>query len=378
MPRYRILITLSEFMYSSQVRNIYDLVSLIDKDKFEVDIGALATGNEAQKEVEKLGVKIYRLRLQPTRGFTFSKFLDLVKGPFVIAYKQYDLVHSLLYQSFFTEPFFFKLLTKTKYVYTKSNLEWGNHPKNWEWKSKLSDRIVSISSATDELLDAKGFGDKKAKIFLGIDTGHFKHSNASRVNLRQQHGIPEDALVYGCAAQFIEWKEHLTAFRAFEKIAGKHTNTYLLYCGPNHRDAYYHSVVETVNASPYKDRVRFLGTLSDMPAFYSAIDCFVLPSRYETFGYVYVEAMSCGLPVIACRAAGPLEIIVEGETGFFTQMSNPDDLSVQMEKYLTIPGILQNHGAAGRHRAIEIFSKETMARKTQDLYLEMLEGKTRN
>lgn len=374
MRKYRILITISELMYSSQVRNLCDLVSMLDKDRFDIEIGALATGDEAHGEVAKLGVKVYRLRLLPTRKFSFSNLVDFAKSPFIIAFKQYDLVHSLLYQAPFTEPFFFKLLTKTKYVYTKSNLEWGNHPTNWRWKSRLSDRIVSISAATDQLLDEQGFGDKKAKIFLGIDTGHFRHSDSSRVELRERHGIPADAIVFGCAAQFIEWKEHLTVFRAFSKLAEKYPNIYLLYCGPNHNDAYYHEVVGEIESSRFSDRVRLLGTLSDMPGFYSAIDCFVLASRFETFGYVYVEAMSCHRPVIGCRAAGPLEIIAEGETGYFSKMSDPDDLSVQMERYLSAPQLIGYHGGAARKRAVEIFSKEAMARKTQELYLEMLDG----
>lgn len=373
MKKYRILITVSELMYSSQVRNLCDLVSLLDRTRFDIEIGALATGDEAHEEVEKLGVKIFRLRLQPTREFRPSNLIDMAKGPFIIAYRQYDLVHSLLYQSICTEALFFKALTKTKYVYTKSNLEWSNHPTNWRWKSALADRIISISGATDQVLDEHGYGDKKAKIYLGIDTEQFVHSDASRARMRNQLGLPQDAVVFGCAAQFIEWKEHLTVLRAFEQLAQTYPDIHLLYCGPNHNDAYYHEVVGQIESSRFGDRVRLLGTLSDMPEFYSAIDCFVLASRYETFGYVYVEAMSCHRPVIGCRAAGPLEIIVDSETGYFTNMSDPADLANQMEKYLTSPERIEQHGHAGRSRVVEIFSKEAMARKTQDLYLELLE-----
>ena len=375
VKKYKILITISELMYSSQVRNLCDLVSMLDKNRFDIEIGALATGDEAHDDVAKLGVKIYRLRLLPTRKSSLSDFIDFVKGPFIVAFKQYDLTHSLLYQAPFTEPFFFKLLTKTKYVYTKSNLEWGNHPTNWHWKSRLSDRIVSISAATDKLLDEKGFGDKKIKIFLGIDTEHFIHSDQARSNIRARHQIPDDAIVFGCAAQFIEWKEHLTVFRAFCRLADKYPNIYLLYCGPNHNDAYYHEVISEIDSSQYSDRVRILGTLSDMPSFYSAIDCFVLASRYETFGYVYVEAMSCCRPAIGCRVAGPLEIIDEGETGYYSKISDPDDLSVQMEKYLLAPELIEQHGDAARKRVIDMFSKDVMAKKTQELYLEILEGR---
>jgi glycosyltransferase involved in cell wall biosynthesis len=370
--RYRVLITISELIYSSQVRNLYDLLSLIDREKFDVEVGALATGDEAQADIERLGYKVYRLRLQPGREFSILNLFDMIKGPFIIAAKQYDVVHSLLYQSLPTEPLFFKLLTKTKYIYTKSNIEWDNHPKMWHWKSKLADRILSISNATDELLNEKGFGEKKEKIYLGIDTQQFTHDFEKRKAIREQNNVPQHAVVFGCAAQFVEWKEHLTALKAFEMLAVDNPDIYLFYCGPNHRDAYYDEVLSTIDACPYNERIKLLGSLSDMPAFYSSIDCFVLPSRYETFGYVYIEAMSCSLPAIACRAAGPLEIILEGVTGYFTEISNPENLAGQMSKYINERDLLKSHGEAARQRVIDIFSKETMARKTQQLYLASL------
>lgn len=370
--RVKLMITISELIYSSQFRNLHDLVSLIDRSIFDIEVGALATGNEAQKDIEQLDIPVYRLRLQPTRGWAYEKTVDLLKGPFVIARKRPDLVHSLLYQSFFTEPFFFKKLTDAKYIFTKSNLEWANHPLNWRLKCKYADRIISISGATDELLDEQGFGSKKSKIFLGIDTQRFKADNVKRLSLRAQHGITDSALVFGCAAQFVEWKEHLTALKAFEHIAAAYPTTHLVYCGANHRDDYYARFLESVNSSPFKDRIHLLGNLSDMPAYYSMIDVFVLPSRYETFGYVYVEAMSCGRPVIGCRAAGPLEIIDDGVTGQLINISDAQDLAAKMEAYAGNPDQRILHGEAARNRAIEFFSKETMAFKTQELYLSTL------
>ena len=370
--RVKLLITISELIYSSQFRNLHDLVSLIDRSIFDIEVGALATGDEAQKDIEQLDVPVYRLRLQPARGWSFGKTFDLIKGPFVIAAKRHDLVHSLLYQSFFTEPLFFKTLTSAKYIYTKSNLEWANHPLNWRLKCKYADRIISISHATDVLLDEQGFGDKKAKIFLGIDTQKFKADPVSRAALRGQRGIPADALVFGCAAQFVEWKEHLTALAAFERLAATYPDAHLVYCGTNHRDDYYARFLDRLNASPHQDRVHLLGNLSDMPAYYSMIDVFALPSRYETFGYVYVEAMSCGRPVIGCRAAGPLEIIDDGVTGRLVNISDAADLADKMECYAADIDLRVRHGEAARRRAIDLFSQATMVRKTQELYLQTL------
>jgi glycosyltransferase involved in cell wall biosynthesis len=370
--RHRLLFTISEFMYSSQVRNICDLVSRLDRDLFDIEIGALRVGDEATGEIAALGVPYFKFRLQPTRPMRAHDVGTMLVSPFVLAAKRYDLVHSLLYQSIFTEAWLVKYLGRAKYVYTKSNLEWANHPGQWRRKSALSDRIISISEATSELLREKGFGDRIEKIYLGIDTDRFSFDADKRAAMRQQWQVPADAFVYGCVAQFVEWKEHLTVVKAFEQLADRHADAWLLICGPDHDDAYYHSCVDYIQNSRHKQRIRLLGTLKDMQAFYSMIDVFVLASRFETFGYAYVEAMSCGRPAIGCRAAGPLEIIDEGRTGYFCKMSDPADLAAQMLRYADDRAMVHAHGEQARQRVIEVFSRETMARNCQNLYLRML------
>lgn len=66
--------------------------------------------------------------------------------------------------------------------------------------------------------------------------------------------------------------------------------------------------------------VEFTGTLPDaaLPDFYRSLDVFVIPSRQEGFGIVGVEAMACGVPVIATRCGGPEDFVTDGRTGFLT------------------------------------------------------------
>lgn len=370
--KIRLLLTISEFMYSSQVRNLCDLVSKLDRDVFDVEIGALAVGDEATCEIDALNVPYYKLRLQPTRPIRARDMLTMLKGPLVIATRRYDVVHSLLYQSIFSEAFFVRYLGRAKYIYTKSNLEWDNHPSQWRLKSQLADKIISISDATSTLLKEKGFADKTVKIHLGIDTDAFKSSTDARAEFRAAHGIPQDAFLFGCVAQFVEWKEHLTAVRAFETVADVHPTAWLLVCGPHHNDKYFHSCRDYMENSRHASRIRLIGTQSDMPRLYSALDVFVLPSRFETFGYVYVEAMSCTKPVIGCRAAGPLEIIEDGVTGWLCNMSDPVHLASLMSRYVESPELATDHGKLARDRAVALFSKDAMARRTQDLYLRLV------
>jgi len=369
---YNILVTMSEFMYGSKIRNVCDLVRGLDRSKYNVAIAALETTDEAVDEIRSLGVPYYRLRTILRPPITGRRVGQFLASPFEIVSHKYDLVHSFLYQSLATEAVLFKLFSRAKYIYTKPNLQWDNHRLNWHLKSRLSDKIISISKATDELLICKGFGDKIRTIYLGIDISLFQFSEAKRVELRRRLGIGESPIVFGCAAQFVESKEQLTLVSAFEALHRRYENVRLLLAGPNHKDQYYRTVVERIESSPAKATIILLGTIQDMAAFYSGIDCFVLPSRNESFGYVYIEAMSCGRPVIASRAGGPLDIVVEGETGHLTEMSSVHDLTEKMGIYLKNKDLLCDHGRAGRQRAVAVFSRETMVDQTQSLYMELL------
>ena len=363
-------------MYGSKLRNICDLVRGLDKAIFKVEIAGLDIDNEALDDIKALDVPFFQLRTVPTPPYNMRRLKQTAFSPLVLKGRKYDLVHSFLYQSIFTEALIFKLCTKAKFVYTKSNLEWNNHRLNWKFKSILTDKIISISKATDDLLTSKGFERKIARIYLGIDTTQFQESREKRDALRRRLDIPDSAVVFGCAAQFVEWKEHLTVISAFETVCRQDSNVYLLFAGPHHGDDYYRKVARRISESPDKERIILLGTVQDMTAFYSAIDCFVLVSRYETFGYVYIEAMSCGKPVIACRAGGPLEIVSDKISGFLVDMSSPPSLAEHMIKYLQDKKLIYEHGKSGRDRAVRIFSKETMVNKCQDLYLQTI-GKSK-
>jgi glycosyltransferase involved in cell wall biosynthesis len=255
-------------------------------------------------------------------------------------------------------------------VYTKTNLEWDNHRINWHIKSMLADRIVSISGATDTLLESKGYSEKTKKIYLGIDTDKFIKS-FSGAALRKELGIADDVFVFGCAAQFVELKNHGILLDAFEMLCERYSNIVLLMCGANHEDAFFDKIRNRVNSSAYTDRMFLLGTLDDMPRFYSALNCFVLPSNNETFGYVYIEAMSCSLPVIGCNIGGPLDIIDAEENGFLVKPSDARGLMNVMEAYLVNRERAAEHGEKGRQKVIDNFSKQVMVRRHMELYLDL-------
>lgn len=109
---------------------------------------------------------------------------------------------------------------------------------------------------------------------------------------------------------------------------------------------------------------------------------FVCPSIYEPFGIVNLEAMACGIPVVASAVGGIPEIVVPGQTGALVDLAvgddaygspaDPDrfarDLAGAITPYLDDPALVRAHGAAGRQRAEDHFAWGVIARRTAEVY----------
>jgi len=120
------------------------------------------------------------------------------------------------------------------------------------------------------------------------------------------------------------------------------------------------------------DLVVFVGSRSQeaLPFYYSAADACVMPSLYESFGMVALEAMACGTPVIASRVGGLTFTVRDGETGFLVPDREPKALAEKLELVLTDRALRQRLG----HRAVRVartYGWENVADEIEDLYAEL-------
>ena len=118
-------------------------------------------------------------------------------------------------------------------------------------------------------------------------------------------------------------------------------------------------------------RVTFLGTLdrAAVVAEMQSADGFVLASRHETFGVVLVEALACGLPVVATVCGGP-ECIIEAQDGLLVP---PDDVSALSQAMRQIAASQEEYPAAIlRRRCLDRFGEQTVTRHIIDVYARVL------
>jgi len=112
--------------------------------------------------------------------------------------------------------------------------------------------------------------------------------------------------------------------------------------------------------SPARDRILFLGklTLEQLKHCYSRCDLFVMPSRQEGFGVVFLEAMALGKPVIAACLGGATEIVKNGVTGFLVVPGDLEMLALRLTQLLEDEALRKELGDAGRKRVEENYSFE--------------------
>ncbi|HMK93538.1 MAG TPA: glycosyltransferase, partial [Thermoleophilia bacterium] len=114
-------------------------------------------------------------------------------------------------------------------------------------------------------------------------------------------------------------------------------------------------------------RVHLLGRLphDDVLALMERALVFALPSWDEAFGLVYTEAMMAGTPVIACRAEGPEDFVVDGVTGYLVPAHDATALTTAIERVLDDPAAARAAGAAGRRAAAGLTWQRNADRQKQ-------------
>jgi glycogen synthase len=101
---------------------------------------------------------------------------------------------------------------------------------------------------------------------------------------------------------------------------------------------------------------------------FAACDIFVLPSRYDSFGIVYLEAWRCGKPVIGAKVGAIPEVIEEDRDGLLVEFGDIEQLTSKMLYLLSHPDLCKELGENGRRKVIERFNWEKNIEIVEDVF----------
>jgi D-inositol-3-phosphate glycosyltransferase len=108
-----------------------------------------------------------------------------------------------------------------------------------------------------------------------------------------------------------------------------------------------------------------------LPLYYNAADICVVPSYYESFGLVAVEAMACGVPVIASRVGGLKETVQDGQTGYLVPWLCPEPFAQRLELLLNNEPMRLSLGRGAR-AAAERYHWSEVAARVEDIYHDLV------
>jgi glycosyltransferase involved in cell wall biosynthesis len=187
---------------------------------------------------------------------------------------------------------------------------------------RLSTLIIANSQATAKRFNPH-FKSKVKTVYNGIDSVWLQDETVQKPNL-----IQPDWKVMLVAARISKSKRHDLALSAFEKIAISNPKLHLVCVGAKDRlDPGLHDyLIMKAGQSQFSDRIHWIGQADDMRPWYKSADILLFPAENEAFGRVLVEAMACGVPVVATRSGGVPEIVRDGIDGILVSPGNVDEL----------------------------------------------------
>ncbi|HLM55947.1 MAG TPA: glycosyltransferase [Pyrinomonadaceae bacterium] len=208
-------------------------------------------------------------------------------------------------------------------------------------------------------------------IHNGVDLARFQPNAGARQDARRlfQAG-PRDSYLVGMAGHLAPIKGQDEFIRAAALVASRRDDVTFVVAGEDKsRSGENRRRLERlIGDLGLGDRVRLQGWVDDVPALLSALDLFVSPSRSEPFGLSIIEAMACGVPVVATKSEGAGEILEDGVTGLFVPLGDQEALAEAICAMLNDGRGRASMAARALEAVRDRFSLERMVAATEQLY----------
>ena len=241
------------------------------------------------------------------------------------------------------------------------------HSTEW-WLTNRADQLITCSSAMrDEVAGLFELDPARiAVVHNGIAPRRWRVGAARVRAARERYGSgAAPLLLYFGRLEYEKGVQDLIA--ALPRIRRRHPGTRLLVAGTGTAEDLLRDATRTHRV---RRSVTFLGHLpdADLAALIPAVDAVVLPSRYEPFGIVALEAAAAGAPLVASTAGGLGEVVLDGETGLSFSPGDVSGLAEAVAAALEDPAAAARRVKAARRRLGSDFGWDTIAAATAGLY----------
>ncbi|MBZ5749055.1 glycosyltransferase [Metabacillus rhizolycopersici] len=237
----------------------------------------------------------------------------------------------------------------------------------------FNDKVIVLCERSKAVLEWGKYKSKKVeKIYNGIK---LVDGNNKNLDLKKELGLEQDAKLAVTVARLSPMKGIEYLLNAATKIKDIDKSIKFVIVGDvafEHEKSYKEDLIKLAKAKSLENTVFFLGLRRDVPEILEQADVFVLPSVYDIFPTVLLEAMSKGLPIVASDVGGVPEM-VRDNTGLIVSPENSEELANGLLKMFSMD--YEKFGLNGKKLLENEFTQEIYVRKTVEVYNTILNVK---
>lgn len=369
----RILHVITTLSVGGAEIHLRELLSGLSRAKYHIELAFFK--EEAQEarsmvaDFRKLGIPVHDLggtgRVSPG---ALARLIRLLKK------SRYDLVHSHLFRADLYTSLALRFFPRTVLINSVHNPEdfYTNRPVALlaRFAALRQERTIVISKAVeDHLVEYLRMPRSKLSlIYYGLRPGIRKE-----LDFRKEYGIPSDAPLIGTIGRLSKQKGHIVLISAMSIVCREIPEARLLIIGHDDQGLR-QTLLRLIRESGLQNNIILGGFRDEVPDIMSSLDLFCLPSLWEGFGMVLIEAMAESKPIVASRVGSIPEVVRNNRTGLLVPPGDEKALAEAILKVLRDKELAVDLGKAGRLRLQEYFTREAMAESTERLYDRLLSG----
>lgn len=238
----------------------------------------------------------------------------------------------------------------------------------------MTDHFISVSDIISQKAITAGVAapEKFTTIYSGMELDWFLKAEVDPRRIREEFGIPENALVVGKIARLFPLKGHEQLLDAAPAIVRQHPNVRFFLIGDG---ILYEELRRRATDLGILDHFVFAGLIERerIPEMLSAMDVLVHTSLREGLARVLPQALAMGKPCVSFDIDGAPEVVIPGETGFLVKAGDAEGLAEAVSTILADPDLRTRMGEAGRRRVDPAFRAETMVQEIAAEYEKLIQ-----
>jgi glycosyltransferase involved in cell wall biosynthesis len=355
---------------------LYRILSAMDPVRFENEVISLTDLGSLAGKIRATGVRVRALGMRRSVPNPFA----VVRLFRWIRESNADVVQTWMYHSNLLGGVAARMAGDIPVV-------WGIHQADldpqWNkrltlWTAKGAARlstwlprcIVFVSQAALHLHAAAGYAGRMEVIPNGFDLHEFRPDPASRLFLRRELDIPEDAVVIGMASRFHPQKDHQNFIQAAARLHAMTPNVHFVLCGRGVTRENT-QLLEWIEEAGIEARCHLLGERRDTARLFAAMDIATSSSASEAFPLAVGEGMACGTPCVVTNVGDSARLV--GDTGKVVPPGEPRALAAAWRELVEAgPEARRRLGTAARLRIQERFDLSTIVERYQGIYTQLV------